>query len=325
MTAPDPRSLVDPELFPLLEQWPTLALSDDVLPLLRQARAAARAPVDPSSGGVEVAVRTVPGPPGAPDVRVISYHPQSLAGEAVGANGCVLHIHGGGYILGDPDSQEPGHRELARRLGCRIVSVDYRLAPETRAPGAVEDCYAVLAWLVANAAELRLDPARIGVAGESAGGGLAAALALLARDRGEYRLAFQHLIYPMIDDRTCVTSSPNVHAGEFIWTPESNRYGWRSLLGFEPGGEGVSPYAAAARATDLSGLPPTYISVGALDLFVDENLEYARRLIRAGVPTELHVYPGAYHGFEMDPKPQISQTSARNSEAALARALAAPR
>jgi triacylglycerol lipase len=144
------------------------------------------------------------------------------------------------------------------------------------------------------------------------------------RVRGEYTLAFQHLIYPMIDDRTCVTWSPNPYAGEFIWSPESNRFGWKSLLGFEPGGEGVSPYAAAARATDLAGLPPTYISVGALDLFIDENLEFARRLIRAGVPTELHVYPGAYHGFDLDPTPRVSQTSGQNSVAALARALAKP-
>ena len=214
---------------------------------------------------------------------------------------------------------------LCVTLGCLIASVDYRRAPETHAPGAVEDCYAVLAWLNREAAGLKLDVTRLGVMGESAGGGLAAALSLLARDRGSYRLAFQHLIYPMIDDRTCTTASPNVYAGEFIWTPESNRYGWRSLLGFEPGGEDVSPYAAAARADDLAGLPPTYISVGVLDLFIDEDLEFARRLIRAGVPTELHVYPGAYHGFEMDPAPRLSQTSANNTLAALARFLAEPK
>ncbi len=317
MTSEGARSLVDPGLLPLLETFPVLALSDDVLPLMRQASALPPVQDDPGTAGVQVAVRSVPGPAGAPDVRVVTYRPTSLSGLVGG----ILHLHGGGYILGSPDAQEAVHREMAAALGCLIASVDYRRAPETRAPGAVEDGYAVLAWLHQEAAGLKLDVGRLGVMGESAGGGLAAALSLLARDRGEYRLAFQHLIYPMIDDRTCTTASPNPYAGEFIWTPQSNRYGWRSLLGFEPGGEDVSPYAAAARAADLAGLPPTYISVGALDLFIDENLEFARRLIRAGVPTELHVYPGAYHGFEMDPAPRLSQISAKNTLAALTRFL----
>src|SRR5262249_39769655 len=156
-------------------------------------------------------------------------------------------------------------------------------------PGNVEDCYAALAWMAGEAAALGVDAARIGVMGESAGGGLAAALALLARDRGEHRLAFQHLIYPMIDDCTCTAAEPHPSTAEFIGTPASNRFGWTSLLGTEPGGADVSPYAAAARATDLAGLPPAYIATGALDLFLEENLEYARRLIRAGVPVELHV------------------------------------
>jgi triacylglycerol lipase len=135
--------------------------------------------------------------------------------------------------------------------------------------------------------------------GESAGGGLAAALALLARDRGEYQLAFQHLIYPMLDDRTCVAANPNPVAGEFIWTAHNNRFGWSALLGCEPGGANVSPYAAAARATDLSGLPPAFISCPTLDLFIDENIAYAARLLHAGVPVELHVYPGGFHGFDI--------------------------
>ena len=201
------------------------------------------------------------------------------------------------------------------------MSVDYRLAPETRFPGAVEDCYAALSWLVAKAAEVGVDPARIGVMGESAGGGLAAALTLLVRDRGEHRLAFQHLIYPMIDDRTCVTATPNPYAGEFIWTNQANRFGWSSLLGAEPGGEGVSPYAAAARAESVTGLPPAYIATGALDLFLDEDLTYAQRLIRGGVPVELHVYPGAYHGFHWAVDAEVTKAARRDSLAALAKAL----
>ena len=151
---------------------------------------------------------------------------------------------------------------------------------------------------------------------------MAAALALLTRDRGEYRLAFQHLVYPMLDDRTCTTTDPNPYAGEFIWTPASNRFGWTSLLGAEPGGTDVSPYAAPARAADLAGLPPTYIATGALDLFVDENLEYAHRLIRAGVPTELHVYPGAVHGFHFDQTAAVTLKANADSAAALMKTLA---
>ena len=152
-------------------------------------------------------------------------------------------------------------------------------------------------WLHANAGRLGLDPARIGIKGESGGGGFAAAAALYARDRPGPKFAFQHLIYPMIDDRTAVRKDLHPYVGEFVWTQENNYFGWRSLLGEEPGSSGVSPYAAAARAADVSGLPPTYISVGGLDLFLEENMTYADRLSRAGVPVELHMYPRAYHGF----------------------------
>ena len=310
------RRLVDPELLPLLDMFPTVEMSDALLPESRRRFGPMPAP-DEVAARVEKTVRAVPGPPGAPDVRVVIYRPLAASGPAP----CLLHLHGGGYIAGVPEAFEPQHAALAAQLGCVIVSVDYRLAPETRAPGQVEDAYAVLAWLNRHTAELQVDTARIGVAGESAGGGLAAALALLARDRGEYGLAFQHLMYPMLDDRTCTTAEPNPCAGEFIWPPASNRYGWASLLGVEPGSEGVSPYAAPARAADLAGLPPTYIAVGALDLFVDEDLEYARRLIRAGVPTELHVLPGAYHGFDLNPAPRLSVASGQNRLEALARAM----
>ena len=216
------------------------------------------------------------------------------------------------------------HRPLAARLGCCIASVDYRLAPETRFPGAIEDCYAALSWLVFNARELGIDPARIGVMGESAGGGLAAALSLLVRDRGEHRLAFQHLIYPMIDDRTGVSATLNPYAGEFVWTAQANRFGWTCLLGAEPGVDGISPYAAAARAENFADLPPAFIATGALDLFVDENLSYAQRLLRSGVPVEMHVYPGAFHGFQWAAGAEVTQIARRDSFGALARAMAAP-
>lgn len=212
-------------------------------------------------------------------------------------------------------------KNLVTQLGCAIVSVDYRLAPETPHPGPVEDCYAALKWLYTNAADLGVDVGRLAIGGASAGGGLAAGLGLLTRDRAEVPLAFQLLIYPMLDDRTAVTTDPHPYTGEFIWTAEANHFGWSSLLGQEPGSEGVSPYAAAARAESLAGLPPTYICVGALDLFMEEDIEYARRLVRAGVPTELHLYPGAYHGFNMMPGAQMSLAYERDYLNALRRAL----
>jgi triacylglycerol lipase len=310
------RHLVDPQLLPLLDSMPPMQLSAATLPAMRAAPA--RFPVRPEDvDRSEMTVRKAPGRDDAPEVAVAIYRPKGS--EAILP--CILHIHGGGYVVGSVAGNEAAHRALSPDLGCCIVSVDYRLAPETRFPGAVEDCYAALAWTVAHAAELKIDPARIGVMGESAGGGLAAALALLARDRGEYALAFQHLIYPMIDDRTCVAADPHPYVGEFVWTPERNHFGWSSLLGVEPGSEGVSPYAAAARAEDLSGLPPTYIATGALDLFLEEDLEYARRLIRAGVPVELHVYPGGFHGFQWERQADITKTAERDSRAALAKAL----
>lgn len=319
MITPDSRHLVDPELAPLLEAFPGLALSDETLAGARENRMVF--PVDPEAdAAVAGERRRVAGPPGAPEIEVLCYRPKAAAG----ALPCILHIHGGGYVLGDAASMAAFHKPLALELSCAIVSVDYRLAPETHAPGAVEDCYAGLAWLAANAGEIGADVTRIGVMGESAGGGLAAALALLARDRKEHALAFQHLIYPMLDDRTCVRADPHPHAGEFVWTADSNRFGWSALLGVAPGSDGVSPFASPARAEDLAGLPPAFISTGALDLFVEEDMDYARRLIRAGVPTELHVYPGAFHGFDFAAGVGVADRARRDSRAALARALHRP-
>jgi acetyl esterase/lipase len=313
------RHLVDPQLLGLIDTMPYVELDPETLALMRAAPMVF--PVRPEDvPRTEMKRHSAPGRDGAPDVPVIVYRP-------VGAEGmlpCILHIHGGGYVLGSAAASEAVHRPMAADLGCCIVTVDYRLAPETPHPGPVEDCYGALAWVFARAAELKIDPARIGVMGESAGGGLAAGLALLARDRGEYALVFQHLIYPMIDDRTVTHADPHPHVGEFVWTPQRNHFGWRSLLGAEPGSDGISPYAAAARAGDLAGLPPTYIATGALDLFLEEDLEYARRLTRAGVPVELHVYPGAYHGFQWERRAEVSKQAERDSRAALAKAMRKP-
>ena len=320
MTVQSSRHLVDPQLLGLLDSLPPLKLSDAILPLVREGSRLPPRVVPEPTVPVFHEIRTVPGPAGSPDVALYIYRPEAAAGPLP----CILHVHGGGYVTGSPSTQVAAHRSLAAALSCCIVSVDYRLAPETRFPGAVEDCYAGLAWVTAHAAELRVDPARIGVMGESAGGGLAAALALLVRDRGALRLSFQHLIYPMIDDRTCVSPDPHPFAGEFLWTPHNNHFGWKALLGVEPGSAGVSPYAAAARAERLEGLPPAFISTGSLDLFLEEDLDYARRLLRAGVPVELHVYPGGFHAFDLDPDAAVARQARRDSRAALARALSAP-
>ncbi len=321
-------ALVDPELRRLLESFPPLVLSLEELAQVRaegvefwrQLNSAAAAAAAGSGGpAVQCEQRLVAGPPGAPPVRVLTYRPPQVHTPLP----AYLHIHGGGYVLGSADISDIANRELATTLSSLVVSVDYRLAPETRAPGSVEDCYAALQWLHHGAAELGVDVARIAIGGESAGGGLAAALALLARDRGRIAICFQNLVYPMLDDRTAALVSRNPFTGHHLWTPEHNRFGWSALLGGTPGAVGISPYAAPARATDLRGLPPALITVGQLDLFLEEDIDYATRLMQAGVPTELHVYPGAYHGFDLDQAAQVSQAMRRDRLNALRRALTA--
>jgi len=185
----------------------------------------------------------------------------------------------------------------------------------------VEDCYAALTWMATHAAELGVDPVRIAVGGASAGGGLAAGLTLLARDRGEVPVAFQLLIYPMIDDKNATRSS-EAFADAPMWGQQDNQKGWRAYLGDAAGGPNVSPYAAASRATDLTNLPPTYIAVGSHEVFLDEAVEYALRLAQAEIPVELHVYPRAFHGWDaIAPTAAISQRFATDRDQALKRAL----
>ncbi|MBA2681436.1 MAG: alpha/beta hydrolase [Ktedonobacteraceae bacterium] len=317
------KYLVDPELVALLDQIPASVLTAETLGQTRaQAKMAVAAMLSQASANVpqfsalSVSERFIPGLEGAPDVRVLVYLPTSVQGSLP----VLLWLHGGGYVMGSADAEDLRVKSIVSAIGCAAVSVDYRLAPETPYPGPVEDCYVALKWLSTHADELGIDPKRIAVGGGSAGGGLAAALALLARDREEVSLVFQFLLAPMLDDRTCTLAKPHPYTGEFIWTPETNRFGWTSLLSQEPGGADISPYAAAARAEHLEGLPAAFITVGSIDLFLEEDLEYARRLTRAGVPTELHVYPGAYHGFSMVADAQVTQTAERDQLAALKRA-----
>jgi len=231
----------------------------------------------------------------------------------------VLHMHGGGFVLGDAKGSLRNLQRHAKSLDCVIVTVDYRLAPQTRFPGALEDNYAALKWLYDNADELGVDPSRIAVMGESAGGGHAAMLAIAARDRGEVPLVFQALLAPMLDDRTGSTRDVPAHIGTLQWTRELNRIGWTSLLGVPAGSHDVPIGAVPARVENLQGLPPTFITVGSIDLFVLESMEYARRLVEAGVSTALNVVPGAFHGFSLLVP---GATIAKNAELALSAALA---
>jgi acetyl esterase/lipase len=215
--------------------------------------------------------------------------------EGSPAGPAVLYVHGGGMILGNVDLYDNVVAAYVSATGVPMLSVDYRLAPEYPHPAPVEDCFAGLEWLIDHAAELGVDPGRIAVMGDSAGGGLAAGVALLARDRGR-PLARQVLVYPMLDDRNLTPDPALVPFA--VWSYDNNVTGWTALLGDAAGGPDVPPSAAPSRAVDLAGMAPAYIEVGELDIFRDEDVEYARRLAAAGVSVELHVHTGAPHGFE---------------------------
>ncbi len=312
------RHLVDPELIAFLEAFPTLDVSAENLPAIREARNAALAQLPPLPASVLVEEVYVPAAQGAPDVRVKLYRRKEGAG---GPRPAILHLHGGGYVMGNPEFMGPICALWADVFDAVVVAPAYRLAPETHYPGNIEDAYSVLAWAWQQAGALGIDTGRMAVAGESAGGGLAAALALLVRDRADYRFCHQQLIFPMLDDRTAIRTDLSPVFGEFVWNNRSNHFGWTSLLGQPPGSPNVSPYAAAARAESLAGLPPAFISTGALDLFTEENLDYARRLMAEGVPVELHVYPGAPHAFMQQTGARVTRDYMRDALAGMARGL----
>jgi acetyl esterase/lipase len=312
---------LDPELRAGIEQSPLpasdlSALSIEELDGFRAQINAFLAAAPPAETDVVIEDRQVPGPDGAPDIRVRIYHP---AGEAEDRPG-LYWIHGGGMILGTPEIDDAMMIGYAEELGVVVVSVDYRLAPENPYPAPVEDCYAGLVWTAKAAGELGIDPAKLAVGGASAGGGLAAATVLLARDRGGPDVAFQLLLCPMLDDRN-ITPSSHEFTDAIVWDRSANLYGWTALLGDRIGTDDVPPYAAPARATDLSGLPPAFIDVGELDVFRDEDLDYAQRLSQAGVSTEFHLYPGGFHAFDgMVPDAELSKRARAARLAALKRA-----
>jgi len=297
----------EPEFKELLPLLPPLDVADpDNIAAARlgigEMTAALAADLDTT--GVRWEDRQIPGPDDAPEVTLRIYRPE----ESAGLNAGLLFIHGGGFILGDLDTGHGSCVGISRELGITVVSVDYRLAPETPFPGGLEDCYAALAWTAANAAELNIDPARLGVMGASAGGGLSAATALLARDRGGPALCYQYLGIPELDDRL-----DTVSMREFTDTPLWNRpnaiVSWDAYLGaqYRRGSDDVPGYAAPARVEDLSKLPPAYVSTMEFDPLRDEGISYALRLLQAGVQTELHAFPGTFHGSSLFTDVAVSQ------------------
>ncbi len=292
------HTLTDPELSAGLAGFEEAigAITLDDIPATRQMLTGileAMSSQAPEIPGVLVSDHHAPGPEGDPDVFVRVYQPEKRLDELP----ALLWIHGGGYVLGDVAGDDLKAKSLCLALNCVVASVEYRLAPEHPYPAPLEDCYAALKWVAANTYKFGIKEDKIAIGGASAGGGLAAGLGLLARDRGEVNVCYQLLIYPMIDDTNVEQASDSVPDAP-LWTRANNLIGWRSYLGQEPGSDGISQYAAPSRAEDLSGLPPTYIGVGTPDLFRDEDIDFAQRLMKAGVPTELHVYADGFHGFD---------------------------
>jgi acetyl esterase/lipase len=286
------RELIDPEVrVPLDQLLEVMPGGFNSIPDIVQRRATVEAMLAgievPDNPNVTKEDRTIPGPDGEPDISVRIYRPAEST-----ENG-IYFIHGGGMILGSVEGEDPVATKLCDEVGAVVVSVGYRLSPENPHPAPAEDCYAGLKWMAAHAGELGINPEKIGVYGGSAGGGLTIAVALMARDRGGPALKFMMPIYPMIDD-TNTTASTQEIVDIGIWDRDGNVQAWEWYLGGKP----ADQYAAPARAEELAGLPPAFIDVGTVDMFRDEDIAFAQRLMQAGVPTELHIHPGSYHAAE---------------------------
>ncbi|MGP4104907.1 alpha/beta hydrolase [Nonomuraea sp. KM90] len=313
---------MDPELEAFVPLFPPADLSDPFTARKSFAELAARMPA-PDTSGMEIEDRTVAADP---DVPVRIYRPHL-------AHGAIVWLHGGGFVMGDVDTEHPWAARLADGSGAVVISVGFRLAPEHRFPAALDDAYAVLEWTAEHAAELGVDPERIAVGGHSAGGGLAAAVALRAREEQGPPIRFQLLNQPGLDDRLETWSARN-----FTDTPWLNRgklaAAWRHYLGDTPASQpnspanspatssATSPYAAPARATDLSGLPPAYVATAELCPNRDEDIAYALRLLQAGVSVELHQWPGTFHGSQAIMSAEVSQRQIAELGDTLRRALA---
>ena len=305
----------DPEIAEVVPLLPSVDGTDPVASRAFLSEMIAQLPA-PDTTGVQFDDREVPGGAGDPAVPIRIYRPGQCSGRAA-----VYSVHGGGFIAGDLETEHALNVRLARELGIVVVAVDYRLAPETPFPGPLEDVYAGLVWVAENADELGIDPRRIAIHGASAGGGLCAALALLARDRGGPQIAFQFLGVPELDDRL-TTPSMIAFTDTPLWDRPKAVASWDHYLGAGVAGtDDVSIYAAPARATHLAGLPPAYVSVMHFDPLRDEGIAYALALLAAGNTVELHLFPGTFHGSALIQHAAISQREQAETIAVLHRAL----
>jgi len=301
---------LDPEVLESARQFPSI-LQEITRENLAEVRASMHGDTPPDSSDLSVTRCEFKGR--STDVTVFVYRPKDLQADGP----CLLWIHGGGYIMGQADG--PLARSYAEQCACTVVSVEYRMAPEYPFPAGPEDCHDALLWLHENATELGIDPKRISIGGVSAGAGMAAGVTLMNRDLNGPALSFQYLLYPMLDN---LHDTPSGYRdGQVLWNRKTSHNAWEMYLDGQPGVD-ASPYAAAARATDLSGLPPAYVCVGDQDLFRDECIDYARRLMLDEVPTELGVFPGVYHGAEsFAPAAKVSQRMHKSMLAALTHGL----
>ena len=311
--------IYDPTVEELASMFPRFDISDAVgaraiLDEFLEAMAA-QGVERPTDDRIEEIERMIPGPDGAPDVPIRIYMPKDRTEPGPG----FVNFHGGGFILGDLEIEHPRCLVMAAEGGAVSIGVDYRLAPENPFPAGLEDCYATLQWVVSHTEELKIDPAKIAIGGGSAGGNLAAAVALLARDRGGPDVAFQMLIYPVVDDK-CETPSMKNGAGLYIWDYQNSLDMWNQYIGKDR--SNVSPYAAPARVADLSDLPPAYVMTCEHDPLRDEGIIYAMRLMDAGVQVELHSYPGTVHGFDFLTPSDISSHAVNDGVEAFKRAMA---
>jgi len=306
----------DPEIAPLVPLLPVLDSDDPAAIRAGLSEMIAQLP-PPDTTGLRIEDRQIPGRDGDPTVPIRIYWPEQRSAPAA-----IYSVHGGGFIAGDLATEHGLNVRLARELGIVVVSVDYRLAPETPFPGGLEDIYAGLVWTAAHAGELGIDTERIAIQGTSAGGGLCAALALLARDRGGPHIAFQFLSVPELDDRL-TTGSMIEFTDTPLWSRPRAVVSWDCYLGpGRAGSDDVSIYAAPARATDLAGLPPAYVAVMHFDPLRDEGIAYALAMLSAGVSVELHLFPGTFHGSMLIEHAAVSQREHAETIAVLRQALA---
>ncbi len=311
----------DPDFEALLPLLPTVT-DFSTVEKVQEARAmmryAAFGEPPPARDDVVLEDRKIAGPEGAGEVAIRIYRPKA---PGAGPSAAVLEIHGGGFMVGDLEMMDPWCEHVAGDLGAVVVSTNYRLAPEDPFPAGIEDCYAALTWVAANAQPLGIDLERLAIAGQSAGGGLAAGCALMARDRGGPKLCFQLLEIPELDDRL-ETASMKAFSDTPMWNRPNAEWSWKHYLGPDHSGE-VSPYAAPSRAKDLAGLPPAYISTMEFDPLRDEGILYATALMAAGVSVELHSYPGTFHGSALLATADVSRRAAQEAMLALRRGLGA--